>query len=328
MLAGPRLWVGLLISAVCVYLAFRNIDLAEAATAAARANYLWAIPALILYFGGVWVRAVRWHLLLRPIRAVPIAALFPIVVVGYMANNLLPARMGEVARAYLFGRREGVSGTATLGTIAVERIFDGIAMLTFMGAAAAIAPLPEELRQIGLAGAVVFAILIAAFLLAAFFADAAVSLLRRVLSLAPGRSADRIATTAARFFDGLASLRSGRLLVSILLLSLTAWLLEAGMYYLIGVGFGLNLPPPVFLLTLAAANLATLVPSSPGYVGPFDAAAILVLTLFGADHDLAASYTIVLHIILLLPITALGLLYLWRDHLSLGDVAGRGPVTE
>src|SRR5438105_3805238 len=121
MLSGPRLWIGLVVSLVCLVLAFRGVDMGAAAALIAGANYWLLLPALAAYFAGVWVRAVRWRYLLRPIKPMPSGRLFPVVVIGYMANDVLPARMGEIARAYVLGRQEGVSSTSVLATIAVER---------------------------------------------------------------------------------------------------------------------------------------------------------------------------------------------------------------
>lgn len=318
-----RLWLGLAISAACLVLAFRGVDLAATVALMARADYAWLLPALAVYFLGVWLRAVRWHYLLQPVKAVPSGRLFPIVVIGYMANDVLPARMGEVVRAYLFGRKEAVSASSALATIAVERIFDGIAMLSFMASVAAVAPFPEDLRRIAGVAAVVFVALSGLLLLAAFYSEGGARAVGIVLAFLPGRFAARATDVAASFFAGLHALRSLRLLAAIYLYSLLAWLAEALVYYLIGLGFGLPIPTYAYLLTVSAANLATLVPSSPGYVGPFDAAAIFVLTLFGSSRDAAASYTLVLHAALIIPVVLLGFFYLWRDHLTLEDVSGR-----
>ncbi len=324
---GLRVWAGLAISVVCLYLAFRNVDLAATAQSLRSANYWLMLPALAAYFLGVWFRAVRWRCLLQPVKDLPSQRLFPVVVIGYMANNVLPARMGEFVRSYVLGRQEGVSVSSVLATIAVERIFDGIAMLTFMASVAAFVPLPGELRDIAVVAAVVFAGLVGLLTLGAFSSDVGLRWLERLLRLTPPGPRVRTLDLVERFCVGLRALRSARLLGLIYLYSLLAWTAEALMYYVIGLGFALDLPPQAYLLTVAAANLATLVPSSPGYVGPFDAAAIFVLTLFGAGAAVAASYTLALHAALIVPVVLLGFYYLWRDQLTLGEVQRRvGPA--
>ena len=108
------------------------------------ANYWWLMPGIAVYFVGVWVRAWRWHYLLSPIKKIPTRTMFPITTIGYMGNNIYPARAGEVLRAVILKRREGVPVSASLATIIVERIFDGVVMLAFV-----FVNLPELARLTG-----------------------------------------------------------------------------------------------------------------------------------------------------------------------------------
>ena len=124
--------------------------------------------------------------------------------------------------------------------------------------------------------------------------------------------------------DGLGALRSGGDLLGVLVFSLLGWLPETLMYALIGQGFGLGQPFSTYMLTTAAGNLGAMVPSTPGYVGVFDAPAKYALVFAGVPDGLATSFTLVLHAALLLPVILLGLYYLWREGLSLGQL--RRPV--
>lgn len=320
-----RFWLGIAVSLAALYLAFRDADSGSLVAALRQANYLWLAPALGAYFVGVGVRALRWHYLLRPIKVIPNRRLFPLVVIGYMANDVLPARMGELVRAYMLSRKEGLSATAGLATIIVERLFDGLTMLAFIGVAALFGPLGLRFQHAArLVGAIFFAALLGLVLIAS-----RPGLARRLglglIGPLPPAPRGRLEGMLAGFLMGLKVLQSGRCLAAVLLLSLVAWLWEAAMYYLIGLGFGLGLPFHAMLLTLAVANLGTLVPSSPGYVGTFDALAIFTLVFFGVARELATSYTIVLHTALLLPVVLLGFYYLWRESLSLGQLSVKRP---
>ena len=102
-----RLWSSVLISAFFLWLALRGQDLTQTARSLADAHYGYVLPALALYFTGVWVRALRWRVLLSPMGRFPVSSLFPVVVIGYMANDVLPARMGEVVRVYVFRSASG-----------------------------------------------------------------------------------------------------------------------------------------------------------------------------------------------------------------------------
>jgi hypothetical protein len=318
MLKQKRFWLGLIVSLLLLAYVFYQADLGKILNSLRQAQYIYLIPGLALYFSGVGVRAARWHLLLRAIKPIPSRALFPTVVIGYMANDLLPARMGELVRAYILGAQENVSKAATLVTIVVERIFDGLTMLTFIVVASFLLSLADETlaARLPLVGSVFVAAILALALLAGMPHRAeriADFFVRRL----PAPLRERASRLTRSLLDGLGVLRSPLDSCAVFALSLVAWLFEAGMYAVIAVGFGIALPFPVFLLTCALANLVTIAPSTPGYVGVFDAPVVYTLTLFGVEQNLATSYTLVLHAALILPVTVWGFYYLWRAGLSL-----------
>jgi glycosyltransferase 2 family protein len=127
-----QFWLGIAISAIFLYIVLRDLDLSSFWSEVKQANYWWLIPGVGVYFLAVWARAWRWHYLLRPLKAIPTSKMFPIVAIGYMGNNVYPARAGEVLRAVVLKRKEGVAISASLATIIVERIFDGVVMLAFV----------------------------------------------------------------------------------------------------------------------------------------------------------------------------------------------------
>ncbi len=135
MFKNKSLWIGIVISLALLVYAFKDTDFAGIGAAFRTANYLFLIPALLLYFFGVFLRSVRWHFLLRSIKPIGLERLFQVTVIGYMANDLLPLRIGELVRAYILGETEGISKASALVTIVLERIFDGVTMLIFIGAA-------------------------------------------------------------------------------------------------------------------------------------------------------------------------------------------------
>jgi uncharacterized protein (TIRG00374 family) len=328
-----RLAVGVAISLVFVYgvVAFVG-NLGSAVTSLQQANYLYVLPALVAYFAGVWLRAVRWRYLLRPIKAVPSGRLFPVVVIGYMANDVLPARLGEVVRAYVLGEQEDVAKSTTLVTIVVERLFDGLAMVSFVAFVLVTSPLNQNAAQIGQVlrlGAILFiAVLVVLFLIGSS-RERGVRLIERVEASLPSAARGKLAPVADRLLHGLASLQNPRLALLVLGFSLGAWLCEAAMYTIIARGFGLELGFPAFMLTTAVANLAAMIPAAPGYVGTFDLAAVTALGLYGAPRGTAVAFVAVLHVALLVPVTLLGFFYLWRAKLSLrilGQLGASSPV--
>src|SRR4030042_3804846 len=124
-----QFWLGVLISLFLMYLALRGLHLQALAQAMGNANYLWLIPGVGVYLIAVWARAWRWHYLLRPVKSIPTRSMFPIVAIGYMGNNIYPARIGEVLRAVILKEKEDVPVSASLATIIVERVFAAVVSL-------------------------------------------------------------------------------------------------------------------------------------------------------------------------------------------------------
>ncbi len=315
------LGLGLAISAVFLYLALMGLNLREVWLDLQTARYGWILPGVAVYFVAVWARTWRWHYLLRPIKRINLSRLFPIVVIGYMGNNVYPFRAGEVIRAWVLERNEDVKISASLATIIVERIFDGLVMLIFVFVALPFAPIPPPFDRIVLGMTALFFGALAAFFLLALRPD----LTRRLYTgfvgkLVPGEKMRTFTLTQAdRFMDGLASLRSPADMLMTLVSSTLIWLTETTKYWFVMHAFDFQVSFFVLMLMTAVVNLATTLPSSPGYVGTFDEPGIEILKVFGVNGNLAAAYTLVLHAALWLPITLLGFVYMalqgvrWQD---------------
>lgn len=319
-----QFFLGLAVSAVFVWLALRGIDLAKAWEALKVANYWWLIPAIAVYFVAVWARAWRWDYLIRPLKRVPLRTIFPIVVIGYMGNNIYPARIGELLRAYVLKRKENVPVSASLATVIIERVFDGVVMLGFvifnLPALAAISGdsgFVGSIEQVAIWGTVIFALVLAVFLLAALFPHQSLAIYHRLAEpLIPGRFRQRVTGMVESFWQGLESLRSPVNIAMVFFTSVIIWLLETVKYWFVMHAFSFTVPFFALMLMNGIVNLATTIPSAPGYVGTFDAPGIAVLQAYGVEGGLAASYTLVLHVALWLPITVLGLYYFGKESLS------------
>lgn len=316
-----RVWVGILISLVFVYLALRGQDYGLIWESIKSAEYIWLVPAIGVYFLGVAVRAARWDYLLRGVGRVRPVQLFPIVVIGYMANNVLPFRAGELVRAYALSTRHNIRKSASLATIAVERIFDGLTMLLFFAVASLSIALTGDLRTVFNLAFWLFALVGAGMLAFVFAPGLRDRVLDRVMERLPDRVSERVHPMARAFIDGLGILRRRNDLLGVALASICAWLLEASMYLLIAQAFGLDISPFGILMVTAVANLATLIPSSPGYVGAFEYGVVLVVAgALGYGREVALSYAVVVHAALYLPVTLLGFVFWWRESLSWGAV--------
>ncbi len=333
-----QFWVGLLVSAVFLYIALRGLHLGDMWQVVRAANYWWLIPAVAVYFLAVWARTWRWHYLLRPLQRVPLRRLFPIVAIGYMGNNIYPVRAGEVLRAYVLRRKEGIPFTASFATILVERVFDGVVMLLFV-----FVNLPElahltagsgfigSIQQLALVGTAAFIGVLLIFLLAAMFPRHTMRVVERTIArIVPRAWRPRVEPIAARFLEGLTSLRSPRDALMVFITSVVLWLLETGKYWLVMHAFPFEVSYFALMLMNGIVNLATTIPSAPGYVGTFDAPGIALLMAYGVPQPLAAGYTLILHAALWFPITVVGAWYMTREGLSWASVqaeVGRESAT-
>ncbi|MDH4209083.1 MAG: flippase-like domain-containing protein [Anaerolineae bacterium] len=316
-----RFWIGVAISALFLVYSIRGQRLPEVWQGLREANYLWLIPGIIVYFGAVWLRTYRWKYLLRPLKTIPVTTLFPVVTIGYMGNNIYPFRAGEVIRAYILKRKESVSASASLATIVVERIFDGVTMLIFVFAVLPLIPTNEFLGTLLPFMSLLFFGGLLAFLVIASSPQRTETLYEWVVSrLVPARLRDQVRGLLARFVEGLQVLRSGRDMLWIMGISILLWLLEAWKYWFVMQGFSFHQPFYALVFTCAIVNLATSIPASPGYLGTFEVAGIESLVLFGVTRATATSFILALHAALWFPITALGAYYAWRESIGWAEM--------
>ncbi len=331
MLRSLRFWAGAAISVLLIALFLLATDPGEIADAFGEADYWYMVPAVAVLFVSLWLRCYRWSVLMRPVAAIAPQRLFSYAIIGYMANNLLPARAGEIIRAYVLGERERVSKVGTLGTIAVERLFDGCVLVLMLLIAGALVGLGDgRLQVIAAASAVLFSVALAGFYWLTFTAARAHRFVGFVLRRLPGSAGERLGPHVESLIDGIRSVHSWRTFLLVAVFSGLAWTVEAGAYAIIGRGFGIEIGFAHYVLLLAAANLAIIVPTFFGGTGPFEWAAKLVLVNAGVAGGLAGAYAIVAHAVIFIPTTILGLVLLWTFGIPLARLGrmNRVPADE
>ena len=316
-----QLWLGVAVSAIFMWWALRGLELDKVWGQVQGANYWWLIPSVTAYFVAVWARTWRWDYMLRPLKQIPLSRLFPVVVIGYMGNNIYPFRAGEVLRSYVLRRREGVPMSGSLATVIVERVFDGLVMLVFVFAALPLAPIPSDtIRTTVIVASVAFF-----GALVVFFVIAAVP--QRMMRLVEWVSVrfllERVQRPlldfTERFMFGLESLRNFRNVLMIFFSSVVIWLLETVKYWFVMHAFDFEVSFFALMLMNGIVNLATTLPSAPGYIGTFDGPGIAVLVLYGVPEAIAGAYTLILHAALWLPVTLLGAFYMLQEGLGWSD---------
>jgi glycosyltransferase 2 family protein len=315
-----QLLIGLLISAFFLYLVLPGLHLPDVWQSLQEANYWWLAPGVLVYFVGLWARTWRWHYMLRHLKPIPLRRLFPVVCIGYFGNHVYPARAGEVIRSYVLRRKEEIALSSSLATVIIERIFDGLVMLLFVFLALPFAPMPTNFRNLVIILTVLLLLATVVFVwmaanpqqLARFYSWLASRLL-------PERIRLRTDDIYERFMHGLHSLTSPADVVMIFATSVVVWIMETVKYWFVMHAFPFEVNFLVLMLMNGLVNLATTLPSAPGYVGTFDVPGIETLAAFGIDRSLAASYTFTLHAALWFPVTALGAYYFWREQLRWDD---------
>jgi uncharacterized protein (TIRG00374 family) len=323
--ARLRLWLPFILSALLLALFFNTLrgeaDQLEAALSRLSTTWPLLIPAIGLYFVGVWLRSARWGLLL-PGHAVKTSTLFRALLVGFTVNNLLPLRMGEVARAYLLSSWGRVAYTATVASLLVERVLDGFSLALLLLVALWLIPNPPRyLWTVGIVAAAGF--LVAAIVLAigAWRASALTAIAEFSARFLPARFRPLLINASGSFARSLTLVHDPSRLVRLLGLSVVAWCFELGLFFVLMISLGIIGSYPQALLVGSAANFATLLPSSPGYAGTFDAALTKVATdAMDLSAGLAGAYDILVHATLFLPVVVVGTLVLWRSHLSFNQV--------
>jgi len=256
------------------------------------------------------------------------APLWHATAIGFMANNLLPARAGEVARAYVASKQLPVRFTTALASVGVERVFDGLVMLGLMAVAIAAPSFPADtlvggrsLSTLATSAAVFFGLVLLLALLVVHRPAPWLALFGRIARrLLPTRGAERVVHWADGIVAGLAVLKSPVRFGGVVFWSLAMWLTNAAAFAVCFKAFGLSVPLEGALLLQGVIGFGVALPSTPGFVGVFEAATLVTLRVYGIESSLAVSYALTYHVTTFIPITVLGLWSLARLRLRLGEL--------
>ena len=311
---------GIIVSAFFLWLATRGVNLAEMWTSLKGANYWYVIPFSTFVVLGMWIRAYRWRFMTDHIKKITLKSLFTSTMIGFMAINLLPARLGEVVRAYSLGSKENISKSATFATILLERIFDLVALLALVWFTLVFFPTPPEVKKVGY----LTLVLIAGILLILYFLKTktkpTLAVLEKPFIFLRQSWRDKAKELFEKFAGGLAILVDFKTLWVVIVISILLWFATALSNYLIFLAFGIK--PPIYasfiLLIFVAFGIS--LPSSPGFIGTFQFACVLALKFFKIPESTAFSISVVLWIGNFMPVTLIGLYYLKKEHFSLRKV--------
>jgi len=302
--------VGIAVSVLATFLVLRGMDIAQTGAILSRAQ----VPLLIAILGVVatqaLLRAARWRLLLprgTTGRPIPVRRVLGPMLVGYLGNALMPARLGEVVRAALIARREAISPAEAFGSAVLERIVD-VFVLAALGILAALAvAAPGWMVTAAVAGALVAGVGLAVVAVA----GAAAARGGKAVTAPWGGALTRIGRHVARLAAGARVIDRPSVVAGAALLTLAAWLLDATIFWLAARSLGLELAPLGAMLVSAGAVLSTAVPTAPGYVGTFELAAVAAAGAAGIVGEPALAFAVLVHVITLVPLSLAGAISLW-----------------
>ncbi len=345
-----RFWIGILISIVALAFAFRQVDFQEVWAALAGVNYWLLLASLVPLILFLVLRAVRWRLLFYPQRGLRIRNLFAVINIGYLLSNIFPARLGDVARAYLIGDTEEVSRATAFSTIVAERVVDALCAVGGFFLALPFAPLPEWMVRSGLMVGMAALVAVVIFVVLVRRREWTLRLLDRILralrwpdgetmagfwqrladrtrlhSLARLPWADRseLADMAGSFIDGFSGITTLRLGPPLLLWSVGIWAAISTFYWIVLLAFEPGQPFVAALALTSVTALGMTIPASPGYIGVFEFLGRETMVLFGMEPEPALSYVLVAHAIVYIVYSLLGLVGMVQQNLTYAEIQKR-----
>lgn len=318
-----KLTIGIAISAFCIWLSMRDVRPAEVWNALAQARPLGFVAVIGTSLLGFWIRAVRWRPLLPPERTFTIDSLYSATMIGFMANNVLPLRLGEFVRAWALGRREGMSTSRVFATVVVERVVDMLTLIAILGIALLVHPLSAEteagrLTRLGARVLVITCVgLTTVIVLLERHPQLMMAVVERLTAALPVGARDRGRQAIGQFLAGLGLFRDVPRLLWVFLLSFLMFgVVVLGLHASL---WALHIDVPWYggLLMLVITAIGIMVPAAPGYIGTMNLASIAGLALFGIPKEVAVPFSWFYWAGQWLPVTVVGIWYLRREGLSL-----------
>jgi len=349
-LKKARFWIGLLISLIALAFAFRQVNFTEVWAALAGVNYWLLAASLVPLLLFLIFRAFRWRLLFYPKRGLRVRNLFAVINIGYLLSNIFPARLGDVARAYLIGDTEEVSRASAFSTIIAERVLDALCAVAGVLLVLPFAALPQWMVRSGLIVGIVAVVAVVLFvvlvrqqawtlrfldrLLAAlhwpnkdtmtgFWARLALRTHLRFLAGLPWADRSEVGNVAASLIGGFSGITTLRLGPPLVLWSIAIWAVISAYYWVVLLAFDSAQPFVAGLAICSVTALGMTIPSSPGFIGVFEFLGRETMVLFGMKPGPALSYALVAHAIVYVVYTLLGLVSMFQQNLTYSEIQKR-----
>ena len=315
-----KLILGIVISAVFVYLSMRGVEYREILKGLQDANYIFLFPATILFLSLALLRSLRWGVILSPLEEIGQRKLFPITCVGFMAIALIPLRIGEVVRPYLISTKSKIPLSSSLATIFVERVLDGITLLAILLFVIFGSTVPSWLTKVGNSFLIAFIILVSLILFLRFRKDLALRVLSPLFNKLPRKIGSKMETIIESFVEGFGIISNPKKVIYALFLSVLIWVFSALAIYFLYCFQNLNLPLLSSFVVLVVTVIGISLPTGPGFLGNFQFACIMALLIYGVSRNDAFSFSMVYYLLGIGINILLGLVFLPFVKISFKDI--------
>jgi uncharacterized membrane protein YbhN (UPF0104 family) len=349
-LKKARFWIGILISIIALAFAFRQVDFANVLAALAGVNY-WLLAAslapLLLF---LFLRGIRWRLLFYPQQGLKLLNLIAVINIGYLLSNIFPARLGDVARAYLIGDTEEVSRTCAFSTVVAERVLDALCAVGGFFLVLPFAPLPNWMVRSGLVVGAAALVAVVLFVVLVRRKEWSLRLLDRILralhwpdhetmtrfwerlaartrlgfvARLPWAGRAGLGNMAGSLIDGFGGITSPRLGLPLLFWSVLIWATISAFYWIVLLAFQPGQPYVAGVAVASITALGMTIPASPGYIGVFEFLTRETMVLFGMAPDFALGYALVAHAIVYVVYSLLGLASMLQQNITYAEIQKR-----
>ena len=348
-ITGKSVWIvsGFLISGICLWLFLKDMEWGRVIEALGEAEYFYVLPSLLVSILVYVLRALRWQSLVSEVKRVSFTNILSAAAIGFMANNILPARAGEIVRTVILGKKEGMGMATVFATIVMERLLDSMSLIILATVVFALIPslhidtganpTPQEVQNahfllqiksgVWIMGAVCIVCLFL-FVLMDLYSKQTLDIIGRILFFLPHNLKEKLIRLLESFVLGLKVLKSVRQVIWLSALSFGIWFLAAAGTYILGYSFGLEIPFTGMCLVVVCTGLAIALPQAPGYIGVFHLAVLKSLEIFHVETSVAQSFAIVVWTVNLFLTLSIGGFFLWREGMSLGQIAREPTSTE
>ena len=328
--ANLKLWFGIVVSIICVISVFRKVNFDDLITALRMVDCRFVFLAIAFTFVNYFLRAVRWRYLLISKKSVPLASLYPATIIGYMFNNLFPARLGELARAYALTRKERLDVPVVLTSLVADRICDVFTVLLILmvvlltlNFSPSMVEVERALRIGGITTFVLCSCALFFLMILKRRTTLAISLIEKIARFFSRRLSDKIVPLFASFISGIGiPSRRGHVCL-VVLSSFLIWFFCILPIDMILRGAGIHLPITASMFIVALLAFASIIPASPGYIGTYHYACYKALSFLGIGDNVSVSIALLIHGTGFFPVIAAGFFHIWSGGMSFAELSKR-----